>query len=327
MNDDKGSGNAANGVNIASIDIGSHTARLLIARRIEGHGLFQPLIRKRAYIRLAEGFDDSGKEIIRPEAVDRTIVALRYFASMAEIFDVHKINAVATGVMRRAANRETLINLIYEQTGIKTTIVSGEKEARLTGEGALHCLDINRGPLIIFDLGGGSTEFIFINEENTSVRSVPLGAMLLTQRFLTSDPPEIEELEAIKTHVNEVLEKAFPENAYTGNDYLMAGTGGTVTTLSAMIHHIEIKNISPGRMNGLILRREGIEDLFTRIKTMAFGDRLKLPGMDQGRADVILAGSVVVISILHFFKIFQMVVSLSDLLEGILIDYLQGEGI
>ncbi len=99
----------------------------------------------------------------------------------------------------------------------------------------------------------------------------------------------------------------------------MVGTGGTVTTLGAMLHHMDIEEISPKRMNGLTLRREQLEDLFERLKAMTFDERLKLQGLDRGRADVIPAGCAVVLRILRFFKAREMVVSLSDLLEGMVL--------
>ena len=96
-------------------------------------------------------------------------------------------------------------------------------------------------------------------------------------------------------------------------------------TMDLMIHDIDVEKISPDRMNGLILRRQRLEGLFVQMKTMTIDERIKLPGLDRGRADVILAGCMVVIRILHFFKSLQLVVSLSDLLEGIVIAYLKGE--
>ena len=99
----------------------------------------------------------------------------------------------------------------------------------------------------------------------------------------------------------------------------MVGTGGTVTTLGAMLHHMDIEEISPKRMNGLTLRREQLEGLFERLKDMTFDERLRLQGLDRGRADVIPAGCGVVLRILRFLKAREMVVSLSDLLEGMVL--------
>ncbi len=311
--------------NFASIDIGSHTARLLVSQRVGPPGLFRPLIRKRAYIRLAESFDDHVGETLKADAIDRTLNTLEDFASITRKFHVDTTYAVCTGVVRKAVNRDQFLNLIYHHTGIKAEVISGKEEAHLTKKGVLHSLDIQGGPFIIFDLGGGSTEFIFGGKEDTKVKSIPLGAMTLTQRFLDSDPPEEKSIETLERFVDEALSDAFPNKTYSDNDSVVVGTGGTVTTLAAMHHDIDVKDVAPDRMNGLMLKRERLEECFGRMKTMTINERMKLPGLDRGRADVVLAGAVVVMRILHFFRCFQMVVSLSDILEGTLIANLEAK--
>lgn len=308
--------------NIASIDLGSHTARLLVSQRREPPGSIRPIIRRRAYIRLAEDFDDQGERNIKQEAIDRTLNALEDFVSVIRAYNVEVIQAVSTGVVRKAANREHFLNLIFDRTGIKVNLISGEEEARLTGKGVLHSLGIRDGPFLIFDLGGGSTEFIAGNGRVDLVRSIPLGAVILSQRYLGNDPPDEESLKVLEEHVDEVLRKAFPPQSYQ-QDRLLVGTGGTVTTLAAMVNDIPVEEISPERMNGLVLDRGGLEAVFKKMTRLRVEERVKLPGLDRGRADVIPAGSMVVIRIMHHFNTRKMMVSLSDLLEGILIDGLE----
>jgi exopolyphosphatase/guanosine-5'-triphosphate,3'-diphosphate pyrophosphatase len=288
--------------------------------------LFRPVLRKRAYIRLAEGFDDHGRRKIRAKAIDRTLNVLQSFASVTKEFGVANTYAVATGVVRKAVNRDHFLELIYDQTGIEIRAISGEEEGRLTEKGVLHSLDIQDGALMVFDLGGGSTEFIFGENLEKTVRSIPLGAAILTQAFLDSDPPEDRAVHALVRHVDNVLREAFIKAPFQKGHFLLVGTGGTVTALAAMIFGIILEDIGPERINGLILKRSQLEALFARIKAMTLKQRLELPGLDRGRAGVILAGSVVVIRILHLFGSLQMAVSLSDLLEGLLIVNLEGEG-
>jgi exopolyphosphatase/guanosine-5'-triphosphate,3'-diphosphate pyrophosphatase len=310
---------------LASIDIGSHTARLLVSERTGPGGLFQTLVRERLYIRLADRFPSEGKAVITAEAIKRTLKALQRFNSMTRKFPVEAIQAVCTGVVRRAENREDFLDLIYKQTGIRAKVISGAQEAQFTALGVLGALDIQHGPFLIFDLGGGSTEFVCGGEENKTVNSVPLGAAVLTQKYLSTDPPQGKEIEATVREVDGILQKAFPKETCSEEDLLIVGTGGTVTTLAAIIYCINLEEINPERMNGLILERAQLEDLFTQMKTMTVGERLKLPGLDRGRADVILAGLVVVLRILHLFKSLQVTVSLSDLLEGMMLAYIHGE--
>jgi exopolyphosphatase/guanosine-5'-triphosphate,3'-diphosphate pyrophosphatase len=302
---------------LASIDLGSHTARLLIARWEAGR--LYTLLRKRAYIRLAQDFEAPEKMTLKQAGVERALKALGEFRSDIEKTGARRIRGIATGVVRAARNRDRFIDRVRKKTGIPVEVISGEEEARLTGLGIQHGLELGDRPFIAFDLGGGTTEFLLVPEQGYSrALSLPLGAMILTQRHLFCDPPKEKEIERVKKETRNVLLSFF--DAIRGAP--LVGTGGTVTTLAAMVHGIEVQGISPERMNGLFLRMEQLEALLARIKRLPVAERAGLPGLDQGRADVILAGLVVVTEILNFFHSSEMMVSLTDLLEGALLDLL-----
>ncbi|MBW1798524.1 MAG: exopolyphosphatase [Deltaproteobacteria bacterium] len=310
----------------ASIDIGSHTARLLISTKSGPQGILRPLIRKRDYIRLSEGFDRSGKKIIQPDAIHRTLNVLEDFSQSLKTFDVGSVHAVATGLFREAANRDEFLDRIYESTGIRVRTITGDEEGLLTGKGVLNALNIRKGPFLIFDLGGGSTEFLSGTEGAQTVKSIPLGAGILTQAYLKSDPPEKEEIDELSRHIDQSLEEFLSEPYVKGDNLLIVGTGGTVTTLGAMLHRISVEDVTPDRITGMTLTRAQIEALFDRLRNLNLEERFDLPGLDPGRAGVILAGSLIVIRILRFFKSVQLTVSMSDLLEGILLTCFKGEG-
>lgn len=309
------------GERLASLDLGSHTARMLIAERVEGPERFRSLARERAYIRLADG--TGPEETITPGAIHQTLKALRRFSRVARKYGVKRIHGVATGIMRRASNRDSLLDLIRRETGIQARVITGEEEAVLTSAGVLHCLERGDGPYGIFDLGGATTEFFAGAGQASLAVSLPLGAMTLTREFLPSDPPLDRELDALTGRVDATL---------TGNisgrmslirgGGVLVGTGGTVTTLGVMIHRISPGEITPERINGLILGGQAVEAVFTRLKGMPTGERARLQGLDQGRADVILAGTLVVLRIMHFLGSSQITVSMSDILEGILLSVL-----
>jgi exopolyphosphatase/guanosine-5'-triphosphate,3'-diphosphate pyrophosphatase len=221
-------------------------------------------------------------------------------------------------VVRLAVNRDLFLGLVQEKTGIRLEVLSGEEEARLSGLGIQHALDFGARPFIAFDLGGGTTEFLLVrDQENIQALSLPLGAMIMTQKHLVSDPPESGEIEGLKKETRGLLQKAFSGEVREGP---LVGTGGTVTTLAAMVHGVEVHAISPERMNGLHLHVRQLDELLGRMKRLSVDQRAALPGLDQGRADVILAGSLVVMEILNFFHSSEMMVSLTDLLEGALLD-------
>jgi exopolyphosphatase/guanosine-5'-triphosphate,3'-diphosphate pyrophosphatase len=303
---------------LAFIDIGSHTARLLVCQTTGSSKGIRLLVRKRSYIRLAENFIRHRNGKIQVEAMERAVTALEEFSSIVKKMRVGSIQAVCTGVVREAENRYDFLNKVFEHTGIQARVLSGEEEARLTAKGVLHALENQGSVPMIFDLGGGSTEFIHREKDIQRIQSLPLGALVLTQRYLVSDPPGKEEMDALEQDVDDVLAQAFPGGFPKGEGPIV-GTGGTVTTLAAMLYHVDVEEISPKRMNGVTLRREQLEDLFERLRAMTFEERCELQGLDRGRADVILAGCAVVIRILRFFRAPQMMVSLSDLLEGMVL--------
>lgn len=303
---------------VASIDLGSHTARLLIARRSGSSGRLRPLVRERAYIRLAESFERGGEEIIGPDASARVLGVIQGFSSLIADFNVRQVYGVATGIIRDAINRDQFLDHIYEQTHIRIGLISGEREALLSGKGALSALNIKEGPSLVFDLGGGSTEFFYDNRGKVEVKSVPLGAAALTKEFIRSDPPDETELDSISKEIDQCL-----KNAHMGlaGECVVIGTGGSVTTLAAMFHRIPSDEVTPERLNGLTLSLPQVATCLEEMRNLNIEQRMRLPGLDPERANVIVAGALVVIGIMKYLGAFELIVSMSDLLEGLLIEY------
>ena len=302
---------------VASIDLGSHTARLLIARQSGSSGPLRPLVRKRAYIGLAEGFEHGGKRIVAPDAFALVVEAIQGFSSQIADFNVRQVYGVATGIIRDAINRDRFLDHIYEQTNIRIGLISGEREALLSGKGALRALNIREGPSLVFDLGGGTTEFFYDNKGNVEAKSVPVGAVALTKEFIRSDPPNETELDFLSKETDQRL-----KNAHIGRarDHIVIGTGGSVTTLAAMLHRIPSDDISPERVNGLRLTLPQVAVCFEEMRNMNVEERMGLPGLDRERAGVIVAGALVVVGIMKYLGAFELIVSMSDLLEGLFID-------
>ena len=316
---------AKDGENIASIDIGSFTARLLVARKMNPPGLFHPFDRRRSYIRLAEGFDDHKRKTICPSAIERALNVLKEFSLSAKEYGVEDIQAVSTGVVRRAVNQDDFLRLIREKTGIIARVISGEEEADLTMRGVNHALHLKSDSSLIFDLGGGTTEFISGLKGNIELRSLPLGAMLLQERFLVSDPPDADQIKGLLEYIDRKLEEALFHDHCIPENTRLVGSGGTVTTLAAMMKRMETRDITPEKLNGSILIRNRIERLFEYMKSVPGSERLRLPGLDEDRAKVILAGTSVIVRILEYLKLWELTVCCSDILEGILISYLEGD--
>ena len=309
---------------IASIDLGSHTARLLIAGVGKDGEMFEPLMRKRSYVYLAGDFDPVLKRI-STEASARAVTVLKAFSRAINDWQAKRVVAVATGVVREAANRDEFLGEVFLKSGLRVKAISGEREAFLTGKGALGALGINEPPFLVFDLGGGTTEFLCQREkggkEGIAVKSVSLGAMVLTKVFLKSDPPLEREMNALSEHIDQTLNRKcpyFPENAP------VIGTGGTVAALCAMHNDILLNEIVPERINGLKLTLFQIESCLEKMRHLTIARRIER-GLDSGRSQVIVAGAAVVARLLRHLNASELTVSMSDLLEGALMDFLEGE--
>ncbi len=308
-------------VTIASIDLGSHTARLLMGRAKEGFETFVPLVRKRSYLRLAGDFDPARKWISK-EGSARTIAVLKDFSRDIERFRVNRVIAVATGVIREAANKDAFLAEIFEACGLHVQVISGETEALLSGKGALGGLDIKTPPFLVFDLGGGTTEFLCHGEAGMTVKSVPLGAMVLTKAFLTTDPPAPAEMKALNDHIGQTLARECL--TFTANGPVI-GTGGTIIALCAMHHDILLNDIAPERINGLKLTLFQVERCLDKMRCLTKSQRMKALGLDSGRADIMVAGAAAAAQILRFLGERELTVSMCDLLEGALMDFFEGE--
>ncbi|GEM_PF-666555 len=314
------------GKRIASLDIGSHTTRMLIAECTDSPRFFRALERRRVFTHLGEGFKGNEKGNLTEGAVERTSRAIKSFVASAGKFGVDEFRAVSTGVSRRAVNKRYFLDLIKTRAGIDVEIISGRREAMLTRRGVIYGSGWSGSDSrVIFDLGGATTEFIWGDESDLRIKSLPVGALVLTHDYVTSDPPGGDTVRAISDRVAAILDHSLSREKKKLADILLTGSGGTATTLAAVLNRFGVREITPERINGLVIGRDRIEQLVNRIKSMPASGREKIKGMEKGRAEVILAGALAVEGIMHFFNTMEMTVSYSDILEGILISYILGE--
>jgi exopolyphosphatase/guanosine-5'-triphosphate,3'-diphosphate pyrophosphatase len=311
---------------IASIEIGSNSIRMLIAEKGESDNTLRPVLRKRAITRLGEDFNRGEIGTIKPKPMSRSIAVLKEFFDTASRFGVPSPTVIATGVVRKAANRDSLIALIAERLDHSVRIISGEEEAELTCRGVLSSLNHIGGPLIIFDLGGGSTEFTWINNRDGKSISIELGAVILTEGYLINDPPREEEIYQLSNHIDHTFKIGLDSlKQIRKKGFSIIGTGGTIVTLAKIIHGIAEDDFNDKRINGLAVNREDIWILFQKMKGVSKKKRLNFKGLETGREDIILAGALVVAKIMDYFEKDEIIVSYSDLLEGILIHHMEGE--
>lgn len=309
---------------LASIDIGTNTLRLLIGSIDSSRQITDTLLR-REITRLGGGFD--GKEL-RPEAKKRTLDTLSSFAALLKKNGVTKVAASATSVVREAKDGSAFMDEIFEKTGISVEVISGEREASLTLKGVLSALEGGREKKsLIFDIGGGSTEFIAaVKGEITGLKSLNMGVVSLTEKYLHSDPPSQVDIDNIEKKVDEFMKKyiaAIPPVTADG-ETLLVGTAGTVTSLAALDQNLSVYNSR--KINNYKMGRESVEGLFRRLKEMTHYERAAIEALEDGRADLIIPGTIIVLRAMAAFGFEELVVSDYGLLEGLLIDLAEREG-
>jgi exopolyphosphatase/guanosine-5'-triphosphate,3'-diphosphate pyrophosphatase len=312
----------------ASIDIGSHTTRLLIAQR---HGTeLAPVRTERRVTRLARDFHE---DEITEQAQLGNISALKEYKSIIDQFHVKGIACGATGVVRRAKNSESLIERIIHQTGIECRILSEQTEALLSAKGVLSFLGQTSNDLLIFDVGGASTEFLLTGREISAFStSRPIGATTLTEKYLKGDPPGLEavkrsalsaryEIFSAKEHLYENLKKNGIVTFFAR--FQPVGTAGTVTTLAAMFN--KMQRYVAYRVNGIVLSKDWLSDTIKSLASMSLAYRKLLAGLEPGREDIILGGAVIVSEVLSCFGYDSLAVSDAGLLEGLLVELVEKE--
>jgi len=310
---------------LASIEIGTNSIRMLIAEKGISENTLKPILRKRVITRLGKNFNKKEARIIEPEPMSRSISVLRNFFDIARQFDIPSPIVVATGVVRTARNRNNFIALIDKKLGHTVKVITGEEESDLTCRGVLSSLDRRREPLVIFDCGGGSTEFIWTNNKKGETISINLGAVTLTDDYLSSDPPSDEEIYRLVKYIeNKFKVKLQYIKELCKGAFSLVGTGGTIISLAAMIHGIRETEFNE-KLNGLVIKRKDIELLFTKMKKIPEAKRLNLTGLEPGREDIVLAGTIIVTKIMDYFEKDEIIICYSDLLEGILLQYMGGK--
>lgn len=314
------------GKRIAAIDIGSHTTRMLVAEYTGYPGVFSALARKREYTRLAEGFKGNKKGDLAEIAVARTAETIRGFVADARRCGADTFIALSTGVTRQAQNKQYFLDKVKERTGLDIKIISGEREAILTRRGVIYGAGgIGSDSHVIFDLGGATTEFIWGQEEHLKIKSFPIGALVMTQDHFHSDPPEYYMVRAMSDAVDSILNSGISAEREGLINISLTGSGGTATTIAAIINGLGVREITPERINGMVISSDRVEDLFNRIRDVPLFRRKRIKGMEQGRAGVIIAGTLAVLRIMHFFNSLKITVSYSDILEGIILSHIMEE--
>jgi exopolyphosphatase/guanosine-5'-triphosphate,3'-diphosphate pyrophosphatase len=302
---------------VAAIDQGTNSCRLLVLEP-GADGSTEPteLARDMIITRLGQGVDATGR--LAPDALERTLEVIARYVRRARALHVERIRVGATAAVRDASNAEAFERPVRELAGSAPEIVSGDEEARLSFLGATRGLDAPT-PFFVLDIGGGSTEFVLGAERPTASISTQMGSVRLTERFVRGDPPAAADLDRMRAAVGELLddvERAIP----VADARTFVAVAGTSTTVQAIA--LGLGFYDPERIHRTRLSRADAERVSSRLAAMTTAERAALPVMAPGRADVIVAGSVILVAVMERFGFDAALVSETDILDGLVLDML-----
>jgi exopolyphosphatase/guanosine-5'-triphosphate,3'-diphosphate pyrophosphatase len=290
-----------------------------VARRcgadVDGAGAdatLRALDRRMRITRLGQGVDKARR--LDPDAIARTLDALREYRGELDELGVKRVRATATSAARDSANREDFFGPATEVLGFEPELISGEEEARLSFLGATTGLE-EPSPYLVVDIGGGSTEFIVGTHQPEGLLSVDMGSARVTEHYLASDPPAPEELSAAQSVVRDHLADVERELPAVRDAATLVGLAGTITTVAAI--ELGLAEYDRDKIHHYRIAKPAAEDVFRTLATETAEQRRHNPGLDPGRVDVIVGGALVLVTIMRAFGFDEMLVSEADILDGL----------
>jgi len=304
----------------AAIDVGTNTLRLLIAEAVSPDD-YAILHEEQEITRLGEGL--MADRLLLAEPRRRSLAVLSRFAETVRRFKARQVAVVGTSAVREAKNREEFAQAIARETGLSLRVIDGEEEARLTLLGVHHGLRLGSRRILLIDVGGGSTEFVLAKGGTMEATvSTGLGVVKLTEQHLASDPPAASELRALDQAVMARIDRLHRELPGLEETELI-GTAGTPTTLAAI--DLALPTYNRQRVHGHVVSRARVRDLFASLARLPVRERRLVPGLEPGRADVMVAGAAILVATMDRLGFEAMRVSDDGLREGILLDLLRQE--
>jgi exopolyphosphatase/guanosine-5'-triphosphate,3'-diphosphate pyrophosphatase len=301
---------------LAAIDIGTNSVHMIVVR-VRPDLSFEIVDREKEMVRLGAGGLDGRR--LTESAMDAALLALSRFRRLAESHQVDQILASATSATREADNGPEFLAAILDRTGIRVRVISGTEEARLIHLAAVYGVDVARGRAVVVDIGGGSVEITWGRERPQLAKSFKLGVIRLTERFVEADPlPQRDERRLVR-HIRSAIEGHAGAIAKAGFDRVI-GTSGTILSLGTMAASAD--GGAPEELRNLRIPAAQIRSIREQVTRLPLAERLKLPGLEARRGDIVVAGAVLLDTILRALGAREITLCDLALREGLVLDYI-----
>jgi exopolyphosphatase / guanosine-5'-triphosphate,3'-diphosphate pyrophosphatase len=313
---------------IAAIDIGTNSVHMVVVRIVASLPAFSIIAREKETVRLGDRDPLTGN--LTPAAIDRARGALKRCQEIAKSLNVSQIIAVATSAVREAPNGRDFARTIETELGLAVNIISGQEEARRIYLGVLSGVEFDNTPHLIIDIGGGSTELILgDSHEPRTLSSTKIGAVRLTAEFIPTNPVSDRALSYLQAFVRGQLERPIDEikaNLRPGELPKMVGTAGTIETLAAVLN-LDKNGQVPDRIHGFKIQLTELRNLIDRLRRMTVAQRTTIEGISDRRAEIIVAGAVVLQEAMTMLGMQSLSVCERSLREGVIVDWMLTQGL
>jgi exopolyphosphatase/guanosine-5'-triphosphate,3'-diphosphate pyrophosphatase len=298
---------------LAAIDIGTNSIRMIVAEALR-HGSYRILDDEKEPTRIGRNLSTTGR--LNPEAVESSLQTLRRMKQIVTGYQVRELRAIATCAVREATDGADFCRRVRDEVGLDIQVVSAEDEARLAFYGVPRSFDLDGKNVAVVDIGGGSTEIVLAsNKLIESIYTTPLGAVRMTELYGGSQAESNEEFERLVRSVDRLLKKHTEKPPFV--PHLLIGSGGTFTTLGSMV--LAARGAASQRVQGAVVTQAEVRHLLDRLRKMPAKNRRAVPGLSPDRADIIVAGLVVIDAVLRRFRVNQLQVHAGGVRDGLLL--------
>lgn len=312
---------------LAAIDIGTNSVHMVIVEINAQIPSFTIIAREKDTVRLGDRHRENGE--LTKEAMNRCFAALQRCKDLAISRSAIDIIAVATSATREAPNGKEFLAKIESDLGIVVNLISGQEEARRIYLGVVSSMDFNNQPYVIIDIGGGSTELILADSQKPRfLSSTKVGAVRLSQDFITTDPISEKEFIRLQSYIKGMLERPVEElKSYLKPEEKLSlvGTSGTIETL-ALIQAIASLGVEPSLLNGYQLKLKDLQAMLESFVKMNYQERFAVEGMSDRRGEIIVAGATILIETMTLLGSDSILICERALREGLIVDWMLKHG-